>query len=264
MTAGGTVEAIDGVRQISNTSTGSLAACIYEALADQLASTRRTPADSSGFMVHYVVSATAVKPEPIEGLPITFYTVTDVRSIETILEKLLTEFEIRYVIHSMAVSDFTKDYLAKREALAGEMAEAVIEALESNRASAQEIRLLIEKIMKNPSCALDTSVKTDSRSELILSLRKTPKLIEKIKKWRPEVFLVGFKLLKNVSEQELIMTATGLAERNGCDLVLANDMSRIGKGRHEGILLKGSRIVGRYNTKKEIACGIAEHMLGRL
>lgn len=264
ITAGGTVEAIDGVRQISNTSTGNLAACIYEALADRVASRQSGHGGRTGFMVHYVISESAVKPEVKACLPIKFYSVTDVRSVETILEKLLTGFEICYVIHSMAVSDFTKDYLVRREALAGEITEAVISALENKKASTQELKILVEEIMKSPSCALDTSVKADSQSDLILALKKTPKLIEKIKEWRPEAFLVGFKLLKGVSEQELIMTAAELAEKNGCDLVLANDMNKITKDTHVGLLLKGHEVIGRYSTKSEIAEGIARHMLGGL
>ncbi len=90
---------------------------------------------------------------------------------------------------------------------------------------------------------------------------KTPKLIGLIKKWDPSVLLVGFKLLRNVSEQELTKVACSLADQNGCDLVLANDLSRITAEGHFGLLICGGAVVGRYATKREIAAGIAGKVL---
>jgi len=268
ITAGGTVEAIDSVRQISNTSTGNLGAFIYEALAEYIAG--RTEASGkddksdSELMVHYVVSETAVRPEAKENLPIVFYPVSDVKSVESVLEKLLTKYKIGYVIHSMAVSDFTKGYLIEQEELVCELAETLESVLNDNRESLSGAKLkeCIGDVIKSPKHILDASAKVSSQAELMLFLKKTPKLIEKIKKLSPQSFLVGFKLLKGVSEEELIRTAAVLSEKNGCNLVLANDMNKIRIGRHEGLLLKGHHIVGRYHTKKEIARGIVQHMLG--
>ncbi|SHI02688.1 phosphopantothenate-cysteine ligase [Sporobacter termitidis DSM 10068] len=259
ITAGGTSEAIDGVRRIGNTSTGSLAACIYEALSEHLAAHK-----SGAFTVHYVVSETAARPEIKENLPVTFYPVTDVKSVEAVLEQLLTGYKADYVIHAMAVSDFTKGYLAGREALAEELSETLEEALSRDRGgmSGEKLRALVRGVLERPACRLDGPSKVRSAEDLMLSLVRTPKLIEKIKQWSPGSFLVGFKLLKGVDEEALVRVAAGLSEKSGCDLVLANDMDRIGADRHEGLLLKGRRVVGSYGTKKEIAAGIAGHMLG--
>lgn len=261
ITAGGTAEAIDGVRQISNTSTGKLCALIYEALSEYLAARIDTlQKRSPGYTVHYVVSNTAVRPGAKENLPVIFYPVTDVKSVESVLNKLLTEYRIDFAVHGMAVSDFTKDYLVEREALVSELAAAVENY--PGKPTGEKLRALITSVIESPALTLDASEKVRSDAELILSLKRTPKLIEKIKKARPETFLVGFKLLKGVSEEELIRVSSQLSERNGCDLVLANDMEKIRDDRHEGLLLKGGHIVGRYGTKIEIAAGIADHMLG--
>jgi len=263
ITAGGTIEAIDAVRQIRNTSTGSLCACIYDAMADCLGKGSNHSEDCGPtYMVHYIVSATAVRPDAKETLPITFYEVTDVNSVEAMLEKLTLEYKIAYVIHGMAVSDFTKGYLIEREALVCELSDAVIKAIKDRRSSSEELHELLKKIMDKPANVLDTNDKVSSQAELFLSLNKTPKLIEKFKKLDPELFLVGFKLLKGVSEEELIQVAYEMSEKNSCDLVLANDMTKIGNGRHDGLLLKGNSVVGRYHTKEEIAAGIARHMFG--
>ena len=263
ITAGGTVEAIDGVRKISNASTGSLCARIYEALSDHLASGSCTH-KCSEFNVHYVVSSTALRPDVKANLPISFYPVTDVSSVDSVLEKLMREYRIDYVIHGMAVSDFTKDYLIEREKLICELADTLESAMDESRhnLSGEPLKKLIRDTLEHPAQKLDASSKIKSQADLILSLKRTPKLIEKFKKLNPECFLVGFKLLKNVSEAELIRVASALSEKNGCDLVLANDMNTIKNGRHEGLLLKGNEVVGRYGTKAEIAGGIACHMLG--
>lgn len=261
ITAGGTVEPIDGVRKISNTSTGSLCACIYQALADYLVAVADTPEHCGcGFQVHYVVSETAVRPEIRKDLPITFYPVTDVKSVEATLCQLMAEHDIGYVIHGMAVSDFTKDYLIEREELVCELTAALERANRENLAG-DALRALVRAVLEHPERRLDASAKVRSTADLMLSLKRTPKLIEKIKKLNPDAFLVGFKLLKGVPEEELIRAAAELSEKSGCGLVLANDLNSIRNGRHEGLLLKGNNVIGRYHTKKEIASGIVKHML---
>lgn len=265
ITAGGTAEAIDGVRQIRNTSTGSLCVCIYEALAEHAAAeTDAAGKSGADFMVHYVVAASAARPEIKERLPVTFYEVTDVKSVKAVLERLLTDQKIDYIIHGMAVSDFSKDYLIEKEELIREITEAVDGAMDDSKSklNAETLRALIRDVVEHPRRALDSSLKVRSDGELLLCLKRTPKLIELMKKLSPDAFLVGFKLLKGVSEEELVRVAAELSERNGCSLVLANDMNRIQNDRHEGLLLQGRCVVGRYHTKKEIAEGIVRHMLG--
>lgn len=265
MTAGGTSEPIDGVRRISNCSTGTLCACIYEALSDYIGTHAEKLKQASGeapdFMVHYVLSSTAVRPAVRENLPISFYPVRDVASVMAMLETLMTRYKVGYVIHGMAVSDFTKGYLAERDALADELAAAVEKTLENGRLDPSALRKTVAKILRHPRCAMDAKTKVSSRSELILSLVKTPKIIAKIKQWDPSTCLVGFKLLKGVSEEELIRVASELAEANGCAMVLANDAEKIGPGRHFGLLIRDGGVIGRYETKQEIAAGIADRLM---
>ena len=260
ITAGGTIEAIDGVRQISNTSTGSLCACIYSALADTCTAAKT----DCEFMVHYVVSEKALRPDIKDSLPVTFYPVTDVASVETVIDKLMAEHNISYVIHGMAVSDFAKDYLIERGALIDELSDTLGKALDKSRdkLTGEQLRELIGNTLKCPKRRLDSSVKVSSKVDLMLALKRTPKLIEKFKKLNPECFLVGFKLLKGVSEEELVRVASELSHKNGCDLVLANDMNSIQNGRHEGLLIRDKAVVGRYGTKQDIAGGIVRRMLG--
>lgn len=262
ITAGGTVESIDEVRKISNTSTGKLCACIYEALADYVTETAEMAGEANRkFLVHYVVSETAVRPQIREGLPIVFYPVMDVRSVERMLEKVMSEYDIQYVIHGMAVSDFTKDYIIEREALVCELADTLEQASPKER-SGDALRALLRQVLGAPVRQMDASAKVRSDTDLMLSMKRTPKLIDAIKTCSPNACLVAFKLLKGVSEEHLIHVAGELSEKSGCNLVVANDLQKIRADTHEGLLLKDRKVIGAYHTKREIARGIVRHMLG--
>ncbi len=264
ITAGGTLEEIDGVRQITNTSTGRLSAGVYGALAEFVGNGGAGQGrPDRNFTVHYVISPTAIRPEAKENLPVNFYPVTDVKSVEATLRELMSAYSVGYLVHGMAVSDFTRGYLIEREQLVEELARALEKAMGGQdwKPSFGELKRVVGRTVENPSHALKTAEKVGSRSELILSLVKTPKLIEKIKVWSPRTYLVGFKLLKNVSEERLVRAGADLAGRSGCDLVLANDLAKISGDRHPGLLIKDGRVIGRYDTKAAVARGIVWHML---
>jgi phosphopantothenate-cysteine ligase len=75
----------------------------------------------------------------------------------------------------------------------------------------------------------DTPIKCKSGDPeaFIEFMRKTihpnPKIIGMIKKWNPNVILIGFKFEVRVSTEELRNLAMMSIEKNGCDLVVAND-----------------------------------------
>jgi hypothetical protein len=80
--------------------------------------------------------------------------------------------------------------------------------------------------------------KVRSRSgDLNIKLFPLPKLIGRIKQRAPNAFLVGFKLLVNSAREELIQAAQKSIQDNGCDLVVANDLSDIKNGNHKIMLV---------------------------
>lgn len=91
VTGGGTNEAIDGVRTLSNFSTGSTAAGLCETLY------------RSGFQVTALLSST-VQKWPHQN--ITLEKFGDSQSLEKGLQRLLTEQKFDVVVHAAAVSDF--------------------------------------------------------------------------------------------------------------------------------------------------------------
>lgn len=74
--------------------------------------------------------------------------------------------------------------------------------------------------------------------------KSTPKIISTIKELSPKTFLVGFKLLDNVSNELLIDTAMNMKEKNNCNLVVANDLYNIRHGNHKTFII---------NNKEDIA-----------
>ena len=69
--------------------------------------------------------------------------------------------------------------------------------------------------------------KVRSADEMIIKLKPLPKLISKVKEECPDCTLCGFKLLVGSTKEELIVAANKSIEKNGCDIVIANDISTI-------------------------------------
>lgn len=251
ITAGGTVENIDEVRKITNTSTGKLGTHIYNEITQYFKKIK-----SNDFKIHYIVSATAVRPgvqsEDLDK--VIFYGVTDTESVENTIIKIFEQYKINYFIHSMAISDFAVSNVIEIKQLAKEISGKIKDKEE------KDISGIIEDIIKEPKNIMNQDKKISSTSEICLVLKKTPKIISLIKEKDKDVFLVGFKLLKNVTEFQLIEVANNLAEKNKCNLVLANDMKYFNQGKHIGLLIKDKTVIGRYEGKKDIAEGIVNNM----
>lgn len=248
ITAGGTIEDIDEVRKITNTSTGRMGVELCEALIHFMESAQPNQA----YTIHYLTTQTALKPPKHPNIKV--YYVTDTESVLTCIQTLFKVVSIQFFIHCMAISDFTTRAIVPLEELATEIVESL------KKAPVDLWQTLIEEKLRNPEAAIAKNKKVSSQSDLLISLQRTPKVISQIKKLNPDVLLVGFKLLKNVDESELIQVACDLAIQNNCDLVLANDLQTVQEGTHVGLLIKNQTVTGRYEGKKAIAKAIIEEM----
>ncbi len=74
------------------------------------------------------------------------------------------------------------------------------------------------------------NTKIKSKRKLHLELTPATKIFEKLKKNNKNIFLVGFKAEHNVSENGLIKRAYGLLKSANADLVVANDVGKMGRG----------------------------------
>ena len=116
---------------------------------------------------------------------------------------------------------------------------------------------------ENPSQLLhksNTESKISSASDYqVLFLKKTPKIISLVKQWNPNIQLVGFKLLANVSKEDLFKAARASLKRNQANIIVANDLGEITPNQHIAYLVdeKGEEMV---TTKSAIAQALYERI----
>lgn len=220
ITSGGTTEKIDSVRGITNHATGTLGKYIAEAFLEK------------GYQVTLVTTKEAVKPKDHPLL--TVQIITNVDSLLSTLEPLVKTHDV--FIHSMAVSDYTPVYMTDLNEV--EQAEHVSDLL--NRQN--------------------TESKISSKEDYqVLFMKKTPKVISLVKTWNPDICLIGFKLLVNVSKDELFAVARESLQKNKARYILANDLTEIKGDKHHAYLLDESHVY-EADSKKTIANLIFERV----
>ena len=80
---------------------------------------------------------------------------------------------------------------------------------------------------------------SSDQDELVLRLRRAPKLIDRLRDLAPEALLVGFKLTSGRSEDERLTIARELLRRARLDLVVANEAAHTGPEDH-AVLVVGA------------------------
>lgn len=106
-------------------------------------------------------------------------------------------------------------------------------------------------IPENPS---KNKIKS-SKNKIKISLKKTPKIINFIKKYQKNVFLVGFKAEANIPKNELIALAKKKMNESNADMIIAND---IGSKRYkknpesnEILIIDSNKVISSGWIKKE-------------
>ena len=199
VTSGGTSEKIDRVRSITNHSSGKLGKIITETLL------------KTGHEVCLITTLQAVKP--VNHPNLTIIEIKNTADLLQIMEDKVTDYQV--LIHSMAVSDYTPVYMAGFDE---------VEA-------SQDLTEFLDK--KNQETKI--SSKEDVQ---ILFLKKNPKIISLVKEWNPNIHLIGFKLLVDVSQEHLIQIARESLEKNQADLIVANDLTQISSEQHKAYLVE--------------------------
>ena len=213
VTSGGSSEAIDSVRSITNHSTGRLGKIITETLL------------VAGHEVGLITTKRALKPAAHPNLSIR--EITNTKDLLLEMQELVTDYQV--LIHSMAVSDYTPVYMT---------------GFEEVQASSN-----LEEFLSKQN----HQAKISSTDEVqVLFLKKTPKIISLVKEWNPAIHLIGFKLLVDVSENHLIDTARNSLIKNQADLIIANDLTQISADKHRAIFVEKDQLQS-VNTKEEIA-----------
>ncbi len=223
ITAGGTSERIDDVRTITNSSTGSLGFAIGNAFKEVEEIEK----------IYYLHGKRAVWPEDTKVEPVEIGGVLDLKEN---LTRILQEENIDAVIHAMAVSDYMVHRVTTLDKLMG---------------------------TEDPEHAQDLSGNKISSDidDLIIHMKRSPKVISMIKETSPDTTLVGFKLLSGVPHEELIDVGYRLLQKNNCDFVMANDLREIGRDFHKGYLIHKDKSYDSMNTNEEIAQMIVRRVL---
>lgn len=76
----------------------------------------------------------------------------------------------------------------------------------------------------------DTKLSTREHKNLVMELVPTPKIIDGIKSRYPEVFLVAFRALHDLSEDELLDDGKRRMAIADADMIAINDVSKAGRG----------------------------------
>lgn len=147
-----------------------------------------------------------------------------VDDLEREVRNVLENNNIDIFIHSMAVSDYKVDYVST-----------------------------LEKLKNNEEFTMTDNKISSSLSDLVIVLKPTKKIISIIKDISPNTYLVGFKLLDNVTKDKLIEVATNLMIKNKCNLVVANDLENIRNGKHIGYIIDEENNVIVAEGKDDIA-----------
>ena len=222
VTSGGTSEAMDRVRSITNHSTGRLGLVITEALI------------KAGHEVCLITTSQAVKPASHPNLKI-----IEIKNTLDLLEEmrnLVKDYQV--LIHSMAVSDYTPVYMT---------------SLDEVQASQDLSEFLTKQ---------NTESKISSKEDAqILFLKKNPKIISMVKEWNPKIHLIGFKLLVDVTKDHLIDVARESLKKNQADIIIANDLTQINSDQHQAYLIEKNVYQTAY-SKQEIAELLLEKIQG--
>ena len=164
--------------------------------------------------IYYISTKMSYKPR-IASDKVQFVTVESTQDLIDALQKIFATTKIDIIIHSAAVGDYAGKYTIRAEELIDEI--------------------------------WDTIQKAEHKEDV------TKEVISQIKEMAPDVTLVGFKLLEGVRKEELFGVADRLRVKNHADYIVANDLAKIGGGKHWAMILNENGIVTECNTKKEIA-----------
>jgi phosphopantothenate---cysteine ligase (CTP) len=247
ITAGGTIEKIDDVRAISNNSTGRLGSAIAEAFLDELDNIYIEK-------IFYICGQNSVVPLSDK---IDIIRIGGVNELLVQIERILLTERIDVVIHSMAVSDYAVSSLTTKSNVANTISTCLEQEAEKDYSPLELAVEIVNSAFDRTSTIKSNNKISSDIDDLIIVMKKTPKVIGKIKALQPKTILVGFKLLSNVSLETLIDTGYSLLQKNSCDLVLANDLTQITEDKHVGYLISSEKTFERLETKTQIAKAIA-------
>jgi Phosphopantothenoylcysteine synthetase/decarboxylase len=245
VTAGDTYELIDDVRKITHMATGRLGSLIADEFTKQ------------GAEVTLICGELSMRPTLEMAKTVE---IQGVLELQTAMKTLLAETQFDAVVHSMAVSDYTVRGLTVEEDIAAELGKN-IDKLQTT--DTKQLQTQLEQSINNAMHNAGGKISSDLPTVVVL-LDRAPKVLADVKQIQPNTILVGFKLLSDVTEQELLAAAQKQMQTSGSDFVLANDLAGIEGDNHGSMLINQQGILERMATKPEVAQAIAHHVIKKI
>lgn len=231
ITGGPTNEYIDEVMKITNMSSGKIAIEMAKHFLDN--------GDSVTLLLTKNIKCDIEDPN---------FTLIRFETTEQLLkcidEQSVNDFDI--IIHSAAVGDYKPEFSFRLEDMAKEIANKIVDTTvyrsgDHSLETREIIQNKIFEILKNPDCKVNDDTKISSTEpNLTVKLGLTPKIIAGLREKFPTSFICGFKLLENVSQEELIDAAMKQINKCNTDLVFANDLAELRKGNMERLVVSKS------------------------
>lgn len=290
ITAGGTSEPIDNIRSITNTGTGALGSLIADELSKRRNVERIVYLHSKKAVLPKTQKAVCIEADNTDALQQAVRKACEEYKPDAIIHSMaVSDYKTGAVVK-------TEDLLKIALKIAGTGSQDQLENLESQviaeriskASTAEELAKAYDYLpgvqtgkaakpsgkaaktkLPETEALLKLAKKADLRDKYnkipssagnpIILLEPTPKIIPELRKLAPEAIIVGFKLLDEVPQDELLSVAKKLMEKNDCDFVLANDYQTVqgGAQSHVGHLMSRGGKVESFTGKPEIAKGIA-------
>ncbi len=227
ITSGPMESAIDSVRKIKNSSSGKLG-CVF------VRELQKWNKDD----IVYIHTSGALVPKQVRSIQINDHE----QLLNALQEELIDDC---VVIHAMAISDFNISGSIQLDQMASLLYEK-----RNLFTSANDITDFIKK-------NVNFEEKLSSKHDQIVVMERAIKVIDQIKKINPNCKLIGFKLLSNVSDEQLIKVGRDILQRANCEYVVANKKEEVTNDNHRAFIL-GAEQCFEVSSKKQIANKIIE------
>lgn len=204
VTYGGMQEPIDGVRKITNTSTGNTGKTIVDFLS-------RSGENITVFRNKYSI---------LHGSDVQSFEYESFNDLKTLISEKFDE-SFDSVIHLSAISDYCVKSIS-------------VDGVEQGLSS-----------------------KIESGKEISVNLMPTEKQIDLYKVKNPNLFLVGFKLTNNATQELAFSKVRSLFEHSHADLIVHNDMSNMKNGKHNTVIYNSEmQVLSEQDTNEALATSL--------
>ena len=234
VTGGGTVAPIDDVRYIANVSSGRFSATITEACLERGAAVWHVHAPGAQLPYQRLARFDLDAPDPA----------AEHDRLDGLRRRWLAR---RSALHLVPLTEGTvADYLL-----------AVHSVMTEHRIDLAFFAMAVSDFEPVPFAG-----KLESQADtLSLPCQPTRKVIQSVRDWAPDVYLVGFKLLSRAGDARLIAAAEDATRVNRADMTVANDLQTLRDGRHTIHLVRPGHPTETFGPPEPIAERLVERVM---